>query len=536
MGQTESFDSRYRPDFGINTHFSFVTAGSRRTGDALRAFADDWAELDRALVEMAASGSVEVREDGEWLAELAALHCELRREGKSALVHLWSDQRNLTRRVLRVKERSENRILLEVQRFGNAKPGRLEFLRADSPRSAGRITREEFRSRLRRILSENFPDAIIESLTAAPDLEHSFSGLYVRGRMHEGSRGWAFLAISPNESAAAIEGILAFGILWLDWTRSHADRRAIGGLRLFVPEGTSGPLRERLLALSTAARTEIYELREPDGRMQKVDSTDAGNLNSRLVARREIEGALGAAREGVTRIRALVPNASAPIETRVATGTNETVETSLCFHGLEFARWTEQGVLFGLGDLRQHLSRGTAPALARLMGDLELHRRSETEETNHPLYRSAPERWLETLILEDPTRLDAQLNPQYLYSQIPALAAGDRGVIDLLGVTLRGRLVVIELKASEDIQLPIQAVDYWLRVRRHQRENNFQRNGYFVGVELDSRPPLIWLVAPGLQFHPSTDTLLKYLAPEIQITRVGLNENWRCGLQIIFRQ
>jgi hypothetical protein len=503
---------------------------------SLNAFADDWAELDRALGEMAASGSVEVREDGEWLAELAALHCELRREGKSALVHLWSDQRNLTRRILRVKERDENRILLEVQRFGNAKPGRLEFLRADSPRSAGRITREQFRSRLRRILSESFPDATIESLTAAPDLEHSFSGLYVRGRMHEGSRGWAFLAVSPNESAGAIEGILAFGILWLDWTRSHAARRAVGGLRLFVPEGTSRPLGERLLALSPTARTEIYEWCEPDGPMHKVDPTDAGNLKSRLVPRREMEMALGAAREGVARVRSLMPNAAVPIETRVAAGTNEAVETAICFHGLEFARWTEQGVLFGLGDMRRHLSQGTAPALVRLMGDLERHRRSETEETNHPLYRSAPERWLETLILEDATKLDAQLDPRHLYSQIPALAAGDRGVIDLLGVTLRGRLVVIELKASEDIQLPIQAVDYWLRVRRHQGEGNFQRNGYFVGVELDPRPPLVWLVAPGLRFHPSTDTLLKYLAPEIQITRIGLNENWRRGLQIIFRQ
>jgi hypothetical protein len=499
----------------------------------LNAFADDWGELDRALGELAASGSAEVREDGEWLAELAALHYELRREGKTALVHLWSDERNLTRRVLRVKERNEDRILLEVQRFGNAKPGRLEFLRTDSPRSAGRITREQFRSRLRRILSESFPDATVESLSAAPDLEHSFSGLYVRGRMHEGSQEWAFLAVSPNENAAVIEGILAFGILWLDWARSHTDRRAVGGLRLFVPEGTSRPLRERLLALSAAARTEIYELREPDGTMQKVDPTDAGNLESRLVPRREIEMALGAARESVTRIRSFAPSAEAPIETRAAGDVNE---TAICFRGLEFGRWTEQGVLFGLGDVQQHLSQGTAPALKRLLRDLDLHRRSDGEEMNHPLYRRAPERWLETLILEDPTKLDAQLNPEHLYSQVPALAAGDRGVIDLLGVTLRGRLVVFELKASEDIQLPIQAVDYWLRVRRHQREGNFQRNGYFVGVELDPKPPLIWLVAPGLRFHPSTDTLLKYLAPEIQITRVGLNENWRRGLQIIFRQ
>jgi len=103
-------------------------------------------------------------------------------------------------------------------------------------------------------------------------------------------------------------------------------------------------------------------------------------------------------------------------------------------------------------------------------------------------------------------------------------------------VTRRGRLVVIELKASEDIQLPIQAVDYWLRVRRHQREGDFERYGYFPGVELDENPPLVWLVAPGFQFHSTTDILLKYLAPEISVTRIGLNETWRRGLQVIFRQ
>ena len=54
--------------------------------------------------------------------------------------------------------------------------------------------------------------------------------------------------------------------------------------------------------------------------------------------------------------------------------------------------------------------------------------------------------------------------------RFPRSRWGAAGVLDLLGVTRRGRLVVIELKASEDIQLPIQAVDYWLRVRRHQRD------------------------------------------------------------------
>jgi hypothetical protein len=109
-------------------------------------------------------------------------------------------------------------------------------------------------------------------------------------------------------------------------------------------------------------------------------------------------------------------------------------------------------------------------------------------------------------------------------------------VLDLLSVTHQGRLVVIELKASEDLRLPVQAVDYWLRVRRHQREADFQRDGYFPGVVIDPQPPLVWLVSPGLRFHSATDTLLKYLSPEIRVTRIGLAENWRRGLKIIFRQ
>jgi hypothetical protein len=35
----------------------------------------------------------------------------------------------------------------------------------------------------------------------------------------------------------------------------------------------------------------------------------------------------------------------------------------------------------------------------------------------------------------------------------------------------------------------------------------------------------VWLVAPGLRFHSATDTLLKYLSPEIQLTRSGLSED-----------
>jgi hypothetical protein len=355
--------------------------------------------------------------------------------------------------------------------------------------------------------------------------------------MHEGSRAWALMAVAPGESVAAMESILAFGLLWLDWLRGHAEVRAMEGLRLFVPEGAGSCVRERCAALSSSASVEVFEFRATDSRILKMDCADTGNLKSLLVPRGESESARGAACEAIRRIHALalhMPPAGNEIGLRLVPGTTD---VSLGFRGLKFGNWSSRdGISFGLGDSREKLTSSTEPALDELMRILDLWRSPLAKDTRHGLYRAAPERWLEALVLDDPTRLDAQLDPRHLYSQVPALTAGDRGVLDLLGVTRRGRLVVIELKASEDIQLPIQAVDYWLRVCRHHREGDFHRYGYFAGIELDPKPPLIWIAAPALRFHSATDILLKYVSPEIRITRIGLNENWRRGLKVVFRQ
>ncbi len=257
-------------------------------------------------------------------------------------------------------------------------------------------------------------------------------------------------------------------------------------------------------------------MREPDAAMQKIDPADAGNLESWLVPRDQIESALHAAARTIARIRAMLPaNAGRHSMPRA----RRRKRSRASFHGMQFARWTKQGVFFGLGNSTELLTTANERALERLLHKLDLHRSPLATDTNHTLYRAAPERWLESIVLEDPAKLDAQLDPRHFYSQVPALAAGDRGVLDLLGITRQGRLVVIELKASEDLQLPVQAVDYWLRVRRHQREGDFQRDGYFAGVVIDPQPPLVWLVSPGLRFHSATDTLLKYLSPEIRVTQ-----------------
>jgi hypothetical protein len=191
---------------------------------------------------------------------------------------------------------------------------------------------------------------------------------------------------------------------------------------------------------------------------------------------------------------------------------------------------------FGFGDRQNVLTPEKWPALEALVRQLETHRHPLATDTKHRLYRAQPERWLETSVAADPTRIDARLDPRQTYAQVPAFSTGDRGIIDLLGVTKDGRLAVLELKASEDIHLVMQAVDYWLRVRFHHGQNDFSRYGYFPEVRLNAKPPLLFLVAPGFRFHPSIDIVLRYLSPEIEIARIALAENWRHGLRVVFRQ
>src|ERR1700747_30593 len=109
-------------------------------------------------------------------------------------------------------------------------------------------------------------------------------------------------------------------------------------------------------------------------------------------------------------------------------------------------------------------------------------------------------------------------------------------MIDVLTLTREGRLAVIELKADEDIHLPLQGIDYWSRVAWHHQRGEFQKFGYFTGREFSSESPLLFMVAPALRVHPATDTLLRYISPEIEWTLLGIDERWREKLRVVFRK
>jgi hypothetical protein len=110
------------------------------------------ADLDTRLRELAASESIEVRENGARVATFSVLSWELRGAPGKPLLRLWSEQHNLTRRVLAIADYSDRRLSLTVERFGRLKPGRLEFVRVDYTRSERDLAREEFCARLSRIL------------------------------------------------------------------------------------------------------------------------------------------------------------------------------------------------------------------------------------------------------------------------------------------------------------------------------------------------------------------------------------------------
>ena len=107
-----------------------------------------------------------------------------------------------------------------------------------------------------------------------------------------------------------------------------------------------------------------------------------------------------------------------------------------------------------------------------------------------------------------------------------------------------GRLAVIELKADDDLHFALQGLDYWIRVRHHHQQTpdamtgmgEFQRHGYFRGVELSPLPPRLYLVAPALHIHPATETILRYLSPRVEWNLLALDERWRQQVRVVWRK
>ena len=284
-------------------------------------------------------------------------------------------------------------------------------------------------------------------------------------------------------------------------------------------------------ALTSSIQLEIYEFDLRSESILKIDSTAFVNRDNWLVACRNRELLLDRAAGELNPIVAESPQAIT-LHPNVECG-----EIVLRFRGLAFACWQDGVVFFGpAGNLRKKLTATSQPELKQILHDLDLYRHPLATNTRHPLYRAQPERWLESIVRADVTRIDARLDPGFVYTQLFANSATERGILDILTVTTSGRLAIIELKASEHIHLPLQAADYWLRINQHLERGDLAHCGYFPRLELQKAPPLVYLVAPALRFHSTTGAMLRHLSSSMEVVRVGLVESWRRGIRVVMRQ
>ena len=459
-------------------------------------------------------------EPGEELLPLCGDNYSLEIRGSRLTLQAWDRTRNWTRRVNAIAEKNGARLEMTVERFAR-RTGQMFLLDlakrpgAEMGRRSGKLV---FRERFRLFLRRQFPEWNLAEVTAEADLEHSLSPAYPRAFLKHGQHGWAAIACPSTSDAGAA---VSFGLIWLAYLRKRERRMTIEGLAVYVPSGEERAAALRLLCLnSSAARFELF-VYDPQDLLVRADIRDYGNLDTRLESCcRPAPNTADAWRQVTT----------LPGVERIP---KHDGRTSLRVRGIEFAELNAGDLLFGLRERR--------PARAHHLGEItrlaeELDRaRCAAGDPAHPLYRQYPEAWLESAAREELETLDATLRREPVYGQVPAFAAGERGVLDLLAVDHTGRLVVIELKASADLHLPLQALDYWIRVKWHLDRNEFSSNGYFPGIELRAEAPRLLLVSPSLEFHSTTETILSFFAPEIEVERIGLAVEWRKGLQVMFR-
>ena len=148
-------------------------------------------------------------------------------------------------------------------------------------------------------------------------------------------------------------------------------------------------------------------------------------------------------------------------------------------------------VEFGVDGLWKELTKSTERALQQLVIKLKTYRTPLASDLRHGLFRGQAERWMQALILDDVTRIDVMLDPAHVYEQVFAHRAGQHGIIDLLCLTRSRRLALLELKATENVNLPLQAADYYSRIRAHVAHGDLGRYGYFHGLELQATPPIV---------------------------------------------
>lgn len=378
--------------------------------------------------------------------------------------------------------------------------------------------------------------AKIESATLSPGMRRDQPGRYARivlRRLHERI---AVTATVANSDARNVDSLFSSALLWFNRLQQRPQRPAIEKLLIAVEHNILEAARQRhvLLRDSLRRRIELFEIDEAWQQIEPVRPFERKSLWRKRLTRLPpvIEG------ETTERVQQII--ASAPHAIDVVTARHG---QTLRYHGLPFARvrhvLDRDRIWFGIeGSRRRLLDDYHEQDWTKLFRDLENYRHEDCRDRHHWLYRAAGEAWLESILRRDISKLDPGLIVAPLHAQFRTSHGGPTGArpIDLLALRHDGRLAVIELKVNEDREHVFQGVDYWRRVEAHRRRGHISSARLFGEREISDESPLVYLVAPTLRFHPSFATLARTIAPDIEVYRFDINEDWRAGVRVVRRE
>ncbi len=360
-----------------------------------------------------------------------------------------------------------------------------------------RRRRRSFQQQLGPALCSWFGTRKVDRQTLRSDRQHGIGGAYPRfliGRH-------AVIAVDPDESSAVVNGVMRAALLWA----SLIHRR----ITVVVPSGRFQTIAARLNAMPYMTKT-LQWLQWDGSALTTLRRTDA-------VPETHVQEFIKpGVDEEVGRLCGLAPDLLQAIPHIAGKA------VSVRLRGIEVARVSQNGTTYPLGT--------PVERVIREIGEARRH------GSRHPLARAHEESWLESNLIGQIRQLLPSVDVRHVYPQVPSFVGEDRNIIDLLTVTEDGQLVVVEIKASADPDLPFQALDYWLAVERHRKANDFLAKGYFKGCCLKDQPAMLVLVAPLLSYHKTLDRMLTAFPKSVPLIQIGINQTWKRDVKILRRR
>ena len=497
--------------------------------------------MDSALEQIASL----FRQHAEWLyvssdgtaQSLRRDEIDISMSHEKLVLSCWTEKGNRSWRILEWHWDGQSLAFHASRRLG-AERTLIELIPRASAKSVAatiRAARQIRCDRLAHLACAVQPDTVIERLALSRGTRPGQPGRYAQillRRKHE-----RITVTGPIVSAqpAAVDACLSSALLWFRRTSDRIKPPHLQQLWLIVSPELLKPLLYRVVLLREGLRNIIKVFTVDDDLMslKEIANPYKDELWKKKLARFPPVAAAT-----VTELTSAIV-AEAPYAIDVVYARHG---ETLRYFGLPFARVRtllgKQGVWFGINRLhRRLLEESTWDEWQNLFRDLRQHRSATTLDHRHAFYRAAPEAWLESLLRRDITQLDPGLIIAPLHAQFRTARGAKLGIrpIDLLALRQDGRLVVIELKVSEDREHVLQGADYWRRVEAHRRRGHITKAKLFGERKIRDEAPLVYLVAPTLRVHPSFQTLAQCISSDIEIYRFDINEDWRSGVRVMRR-